>query len=135
MYTSGSTGTPKGVEVSHRNVLSLALDPCWADADHQRVLVHAPPTFDASTYEMWVPLLHGGAAVVAPPGKLDAARLATVIAERGVTALWLPAGLFDLITQHHPKSFVQVREVWAGGDVLSPAACDGWYATTARSPS
>ncbi|NGM14131.1 amino acid adenylation domain-containing protein [Verrucosispora sp. CWR15] len=122
MYTSGSTGTPKGVEVSHRNVLSLALDPCWADADHQRVLVHAPPTFDASTYEMWVPLLHGGAAVVAPPGKLDAARLATVIAERGVTALWLPAGLFDLITQHHPKSFVQVREVWAGGDVLSPAA-------------
>nr|AGS49542.1 long-chain-fatty-acid--CoA ligase [uncultured bacterium esnapd8] len=122
MYTSGSTGTPNGVEVSHRNVLNLALDPCWGSGAHQRVLVHTPHTVDASTYEMWVPLLNGGAAVVAPPGKLDVARLATVVAERGVTALWLTAGLFDLITQHHPKCFAQVREVWAGGDVLSPTA-------------
>ncbi|WP_180685681.1 non-ribosomal peptide synthetase [Streptomyces gossypiisoli] len=122
MYTSGSTGTPNGVEVSHRNVLDLALDPCWSDGAHERVLVHSPQTFDASAYELWVPLLHGGAAVVAPPGKLEPARLATLIAERGVTALWLGAGQFDLLTQHHPKCFAQVREVWAGGDVLSPAA-------------
>lgn len=122
MYTSGSTGTPNAVEVSHRNVLDVALDPCWAGGAHQRVLVHTPQTFDPSAYELWVPLLHGGAAVVAPPGKLDAARLATVIAERGVTGLWLSSGLFDVITQHHLKCFAQVREVWAGGDVLSPTA-------------
>ncbi|OIK05294.1 non-ribosomal peptide synthetase [Streptomyces monashensis] len=122
MYTSGSTGTPAGVEVTHRNVLALVDDPCWTDGAHERVLVHSPQTFDASAYELWVPLLRGGTAVLAPPGNLDAARLATLVAEREVTALWLGSGLFDLVTRHHPRSLARVRAVWAGGDVLSPAA-------------
>ncbi|MFC5035101.1 AMP-binding protein, partial [Streptomyces fildesensis] len=57
MYTSGSTGTPKGVVVTHRNVTSLALDPRFDPHAHQRVLHHSPSAFDASTYEIWVPLL------------------------------------------------------------------------------
>ena len=122
MYTSGTTGTPNGVEVSHGNVLALALDPCWSDGAHERVLAHSPVGFDALTYELWVPLLRGGVAVVAPPGKLDVARLATLIAGQGVTAVWLTAGMFDLITRHHPQALSEVREVWAGGDVLSPSA-------------
>jgi amino acid adenylation domain-containing protein len=122
MYTSGTTGTPNGVEVSHRNVLALVDDPCWSDGAHERVLAHSPQTFDAAAYELWVPLLHGGTVVVAPPGKLDAARLATLVAERDVTALWLGSAMFDLITQHHPKSLAGVRTIWAGGDVLSAAA-------------
>lgn len=121
-YTSGANGKPNGVEATHRNVLGLALDPCWDNGAHERVLIHAPPTLGVSTYELWVPLLRGGTAVVAPPGKLDPARLATLIAERNVTALWLTAGLFDVITQHHPKCFAQVREVWVGGEVVSPSA-------------
>lgn len=122
MYTSGTTGTPNGVEVSHGSVLGLALDPCWADGAHERVLAHSPVGFDASTYELWVPLLHGGAAVVAPPGKLDAAALATLVAGQGVTALWLTAGMFDLITRYHLQALSEVREVWAGGEVLSASA-------------
>lgn len=62
MFTSGSTGRPKGVEVTHRNVVDLALDECWSGGAHRRVLVHSPHTFDASTYELWVPLFHGGTA-------------------------------------------------------------------------
>nr|AGS49514.1 long-chain-fatty-acid--CoA ligase [uncultured bacterium esnapd7] len=122
LYTSGSTGTPNGVEVSHANVLAFALDPGFGAEAHERVLVHSPHTFDAATYELWVPLLQGGTAVIAPPGKLDPARLATLIAEHEVTALWLTSGQFDLITQHHPQCFEQVREVWTGGDVVSPTA-------------
>src|SRR5690606_6199766 len=97
MYTSGTTGTPNGVEVSHRNLLALVDDPCWTDGAHERVLAHSPQTFDAAAYELWVPLLHGGTVVVAPPGKLDATRLATLVAERDVTALWLGSAMFDLI--------------------------------------
>jgi amino acid adenylation domain-containing protein len=122
LYTSGSTGTPKGVEVSHRNVLTLALDPCWANGAHERVLAHSPLTFDASTYELWVALLHGGTAVIAPPGRLDPARLATLVSERDVTALWLTAGQFDLMSRHHSRSLARLREIWTGGDVVSPAA-------------
>ncbi|MER7666833.1 AMP-binding protein, partial [Streptomyces sp. NPDC096193] len=66
MYTSGSTGAPKGIVVTHRNVAALALDPRFDRSAHERVLLHSPAAFDASTYELWVPLLSGGTVVVAP---------------------------------------------------------------------
>ncbi|WP_051905992.1 MULTISPECIES: non-ribosomal peptide synthetase [Streptomyces] len=122
MYTSGSTGRPKGIVVTHTNVAALAFDPCWSDAAHDRVLLHSPSAFDASTYELWVPLLRGGRVVVAPPGDLDVPALAALITGSGVTGLWLTAALFDVMAEHDPGCFTAVRQVWAGGEALSPAA-------------
>ncbi|MEU3606816.1 amino acid adenylation domain-containing protein [Streptomyces sp. NPDC035033] len=122
MYTSGSTGRPKGIAVTHANVAALASDPCWSGPAQARVLFHSPPAFDASTYELWVPLLRGGRVVVAPPGDLDVPALAGLITGSGVTGLWLTAALFDVMAEHDPGCFAGVREVWAGGEALSPAA-------------
>jgi amino acid adenylation domain-containing protein/non-ribosomal peptide synthase protein (TIGR01720 family) len=122
MYTSGSTGTPKGVAVRHRDVVSLAFDRCFCGGGHERVLLHSPLAFDASTYELWVPLLNGGQVVVAPPGDLDANVLHRTIIEHGVTGLFLTAGLFRLLAQDSPDCLTAVREVWAGGDVVPAAA-------------
>ncbi|MEX2971726.1 amino acid adenylation domain-containing protein [Streptomyces sp. C184] len=121
MYTSGSTGRPKGIEITHANVADLALDDCWGAA-HRRVLVHSPHTFDASTYELWVPLLSGGAAVLAPPGRLYLPTMAKAIEEGRISALWLTAGLFAVMAEEHPDCFAGVSEVWAGGDVVPPDA-------------
>ncbi|MEU4794391.1 amino acid adenylation domain-containing protein [Streptomyces sp. NPDC023327] len=121
MHTSGSTGVPKGVAVTHRDVVALALDRSFAGGAHTRVLVHSPHAFDASTYELWVPLLSGGTAVVAPPGDLDADTLGKLLAEHGVSGLWLTSGLFQLIADEAPGHLAGVREVWTGGDVV-PAA-------------
>ena len=71
MYTSGSTGRPKGVVVRHRDVVALAFDRCWAGGALTGCWCISPTAFDASTYEVWVPLLSGGT-VVAAPGRLDA---------------------------------------------------------------
>ncbi|WP_431605676.1 non-ribosomal peptide synthase/polyketide synthase [Amycolatopsis melonis] len=122
MHTSGSTGTPKGVAVRHRDVAALAADHRFAGAAHRRVLLHSPVAFDASTYELWVPLLTGGTVVVAPPGDLDVETLRGVLARHGVTALWLTAGLFRVVAQEAPDCFRGVQEVWTGGDVVPAGA-------------
>jgi amino acid adenylation domain-containing protein len=121
MHTSGSTGVPKGVAVRHRDVVSLALDRCWRGENQRRVLLHSPYAFDASTYELWVPLLSGRQVVIAPPGDLDIGQLAELIGEREITGLWLTAGLFRLLAEQAPGCFARVREVWSGGDVVPPA--------------
>ncbi|KJK59171.1 non-ribosomal peptide synthetase, partial [Saccharothrix sp. ST-888] len=122
MYTSGSTGRPKGVGVTHRDVAALALAPCWREGGHERVLLHSPTAFDASTYELWVPLLGGGRVVVAPPGRLDLDLLQGAVTDHGVTGLWLTAGLFRLVAEERPGLLTGVRELWTGGDVVPPAA-------------
>ncbi|MFF3786140.1 non-ribosomal peptide synthase/polyketide synthase [Streptomyces sp. NPDC001933] len=122
MYTSGSTGRPKGVAVTHRDVVGLALTPEWRGGGHERVLMHSPTAFDLSTYELWVPLLNGGRVVVAPPEQLDLDLLQHTITTHGVTGLWLTAGLFRLVAEERPGLLAGVREVWTGGDVVSPAA-------------
>ncbi|MDT0443460.1 non-ribosomal peptide synthetase [Streptomyces johnsoniae] len=121
MFTSGSTGVPKGVAVTQADVVGLASDSIWGDA-HRRVLVHSPHAFDASTYELWVPLIHGGTLVLAPSGEFDAAVLARTITDGCVTGLWLTAGLFSLMVEQHLACFTGVEEVWTGGDVVSPEA-------------
>ncbi|WP_327335741.1 amino acid adenylation domain-containing protein [Streptomyces sp. NBC_01324] len=122
MFTSGSTGVPKGVAVTHRNVADLAAQTMYANGGHTRVLFHSPHTFDASTHEIWVPWLNGGAVVVAPPGYLDPGTLGGLLTERGITSLWLTAGLFRVMAEEVPEAFAGVREVWAGGDVVPPEA-------------
>ncbi|MEV6583954.1 amino acid adenylation domain-containing protein, partial [Streptomyces sp. NPDC051582] len=122
MYTSGSTGKPKGVANTHRNVVHLAADSYWTSGRHERVLMHSPYAFDASTFEIWTPLLTGGTVVVAPAGLMDAADLAKVITEQNVTGLFVSAGLFRVLAEEHPACFKGVREIWAGGDVVSPTA-------------
>ncbi|MEV0505705.1 amino acid adenylation domain-containing protein, partial [Streptomyces spectabilis] len=130
MFTSGSTGTPKGVAARHRDVAALAFDRAFTG--HDRVLVHSPHAFDASTYELWAPLLRGGTAVLAPPGDVEAAVVRSAITERGVRFLWLTAGLFRLLAQDAPDCFTGLRQVWTGGDVVPApavrrvlAACPG----------
>jgi amino acid adenylation domain-containing protein/non-ribosomal peptide synthase protein (TIGR01720 family) len=122
MYTSGSTGTPKGVAVTHRNVLSLAFDRSWREGSLERVLFHSSNAFDASTYEIWAPLLRGKQVIIAPPGELDVADYKRLFQAEKVTSTFLTAALFNVLVQESPECFSAVPEIWAGGDVVSATA-------------
>lgn len=122
MYTSGSTGRPKGVAVPHHNALALALDAGWDGGRHERVLMLAPHAFNVSTYEIWVPLLHGGTVVVPPDGPLSITELGRLLTEENITGVHLTAGLFRVVAEEAPENLSGVREVLTGGDVIAPAA-------------
>ncbi|MFH8620278.1 amino acid adenylation domain-containing protein [Streptomyces sp. NPDC017979] len=122
MYTSGSSGVPKGAAMTHENVVSLALDDWWRQGSTERVLLHSPHAWDALTLELWVPLLTGGEVVLAPPGETDVHTLRRLITDERITGTWITAGLFHVLAEDTPECFRFLREVWTGGDVVSPAA-------------
>jgi amino acid adenylation domain-containing protein len=121
IYTSGSTGTPKGAAVPHRAVVRLVAGGGYARFGPDRIFLQlAPLSFDAATFEVWGALLNGGRLVIPPADAepVDAVRWG--VRERGVTTLWLTAGLFHLVADEAPDALEGLEELLAGGDVLSP---------------
>lgn len=124
MFTSGSTGVPKAVGVPHRAVVEFARGHVWRTDGHRRVLLHSPGAFDASTYELWVPLLNGGEIVV--PGRPfempDPDVLARAIGEYGVTGVFITSAFFAALAEIRPDCLAGAREVWFGGEAASAPA-------------
>ena len=119
-YTSGSSGEPKGIEVIHAGIVDLALDSCWQG--QERVLFQSAYAFDASTYEIWVPLLRGGEVVVSPREPLTPADLRQQIAENRVTSTLLTTSLFNLLVAEDPDCFSGMHMIVTGGDAASVGA-------------
>jgi len=122
MYTSGTTGRPKGVRVTHRGVVRLVKGTNYASFGEQEVFLQfAPLSFDASTLEIWGALLNGGRVVMFPQGRASLEEMGEAIRRYGVTTLWLTAGLFHQMVEGHLEDLTGLRQLLAGGEVLSPS--------------
>jgi len=120
MYTSGSTGTPKGICVEHRSVVRLVRNTNYAVLNEQTVMLQfAPVSFDASTFEIWGALLNGGRLAVFGANSPSLAHLGTEIRKCEVNTMWLTAGLFHLMVDERLADLCGVKQLLAGGDVLS----------------
>jgi amino acid adenylation domain-containing protein len=122
MYTSGSTGEPKGVVVPHRGILRLVFGLDAVDWDDVRSVLHmAPTSFDASTFEIFAPLLRGRQVVVAPGGRVTLDALGAVLTAAPADTLWLTAALFNTIVDERPALLADVRQLLTGGEAVSAA--------------
>ncbi|MFN7415110.1 MAG: amino acid adenylation domain-containing protein [Dolichospermum sp.] len=122
IYTSGSTGQPKGVEVVHRGVNRLLFGVDYVHLDEtQRFLQIAPISFDASTFEIWGALLHGGKCVLFPESIPTAKSLSEEIHKHGITVLWLTSALFNSIIDDDPQALSGIKQLLIGGVALSLA--------------
>ena len=121
MFTSGSTGTPKGVLVEHRSIVRLFRGSALVPANSSQVFLQlAPLAFDASTFEIWGALLNGSALAIMPAGLPSLAEIAGAIRRYEVTTLWLTSGLFNAMVEQQLDTLASVKQVYSGGDVLSP---------------
>ena len=121
MFTSGSTGRPKGVVAPHHALTAtltcadfgyLGPDSVWLQC--------APMSWDAFALELWAPLLHGGTCVLHPGPRPDPLVMRRLVAEHGITDLYLSGSLFNVIVDEYPEALAGVRRLTAGGEVISP---------------
>jgi amino acid adenylation domain-containing protein len=124
VYTSGSTGTPKGVLLPHRALARLVRAADYADFGAEQVWMHfAALTFDTSALEIWGALANGATLAVFPPHQPTLDELGTFLREQGVTSAWLTAGLFHQLVDARMEDLGGLRQLMAGGDVLSVSHC------------
>jgi amino acid adenylation domain-containing protein len=123
IYTSGSTGRPKGAMIPHRGIVNRLL---WMQAAYNlgpadRVLQKTPFSFDVSVWEFFWPLITGARLVVAPPNAhQDAAWLARIIRDNGVTTLHFVPSMLQLFLEGKDlaEACRTVRQVMASGEAL-----------------
>ena len=90
-----------------------------------RVAFAANPAFDASTMEVWAPLLNGGCIVIIDQQDvLNPQRFGEILNNQQVSVLWLTAGLFHQYVDKLEHIFLKLRYLIVGGDILNPKVID-----------
>ncbi|WP_051385598.1 non-ribosomal peptide synthetase [Actinokineospora inagensis] len=134
IYTSGSTGQPKGVEIPHRGIVDRVLweRTTYPTGPGDAVVLHHALSFDVSLWEIFIPLTTGARLVVADPlyGQ-DPRYLTDLVRAENVTALAVVPALLQALLDEEPGlgDCPSLREVFSGGEVLSPALTRRFFAT------
>jgi amino acid adenylation domain-containing protein len=132
--TSGTTGRPKGVEIRDAGILRLA-EPGWLDHG-TRFACLANPAFDAISFEVWVPLLTGGACVILDDDIVrDPRAFADALVRERIDTMFVTATLFNAVAETVPGSFATVRRVVIGGEQLNAPLIRRWYRANPESPT
>jgi amino acid adenylation domain-containing protein len=122
MFTSGTTGEPRGAVIPHRAVVRLADDPWFLPGGSGFRMLHAAPlAFDASTLEIWWPLLNGGTVCCWEGAGADLPGIVGRVRRDRVDGCWLTAALFHAAVDGLPELFDDLSIVLTGGDVVSPS--------------
>ncbi|MCW3465953.1 non-ribosomal peptide synthetase [Chitinophaga nivalis] len=124
IYTSGSTGKPKGVMVAHENIVSF-LEKCRKTFRPDGTLVMpvlASHAFDISLFELFLPLLAGGTAMLIHEDDVkDIPYLITQLQQ--VTAFHTVPALMSQVTGYITETGIKekypaIKELFVGGDAV-----------------
>lgn len=121
MFTSGTTGQPKGVSVSSLGITSLIENSNELENDHNTIMLHSSNVaFDATTFEVWTPLLKGGQLVISRSPATDIDSVSALIEKYHVNTTFFTSRVFDLWAGNSLQSITSLKNVVAGGERVSP---------------
>ncbi|WP_327000293.1 amino acid adenylation domain-containing protein [Dactylosporangium sp. NBC_01737] len=134
IFTSGSTGRPKGVQIPHRALANLVRHFAaeLAVAGHDRVLWSTTFGFDISALELFLPLAHGGGAVVAPDAaQTSPALMLDLVARHDVAVVQATPTIWRLAAGS-VRDELRGRQVLCGGEPLNAALAERLLRTGCR---
>ena len=124
IYTSGTTGTPKGVMIDHGNLTNSLLASqihFGINADDVIPCV-ASFSFDISIFELFSPLLVGGAThLICKQDVLDQDKFAQLLEDATFVHL-MPAVMshfLDFVKEKGIEDRYRIRKLFVGGDVVT----------------
>lgn len=131
IYTSGSTGNPKGVMIEHRSITNRLL---WMHEElpltaRDSLLQKTAASFDASVWEIFLPLMSGARLILAEAeGQQDATYLVEEIKAEQVSVLQVvPTMLEVMLAEAELRSCKSLRRVYCGGEVLTKGLKENFY--------
>ncbi|MFZ5603823.1 MAG: amino acid adenylation domain-containing protein, partial [Pseudomonadota bacterium] len=122
VYTSGSTGKPKGVLVNQLAVIRLVLDANYFQLDEDDRVAHlSNVSFDASTFEMWAPLLNGIAMVLFNKEQvLTPDAFYNEVKRTRANVVFITTALFNVFAMTRPEIFPRLKYLMFGGEACDP---------------
>jgi amino acid adenylation domain-containing protein len=118
--TPGPLGSVIGVASSHKALLATYFGQRYLHFGRDEVLLQAAPVCEeAFALEVFGALLFGATAVLQPGQRPEPPMMARLIARHEVTALRLPASLFNVMLDEYPWVFQVVRQVLISGEPAS----------------
>ncbi|MGZ4955727.1 MAG: amino acid adenylation domain-containing protein, partial [Methylobacter sp.] len=134
VFTSGSTGFPKAIEGQHKG-LSHFIHwemKTFELTEATRVGWLAPPTFDVSLRDIFVPLLSGGTLVIPDPElRKKTSYLPTWLTDNKVTLLHCVPSLFRMLTKEFQdtaklNALPDLRRILLAGEPLYAKDVTAW---------
>ena len=124
IFSSGSTGKPKASVVDHGNLMRMIHDrDVHGLVPGMRTAQTANPSFDAASFEIWPPLLHGCKLHILPKETLlNSGDLGRFISRQHLDWIHFTTAVFNQHGHGDPDCFAGLRTIFFGGEQVDAGA-------------